>query len=286
MFALNIYHLLHQAAEEGLRCENLHQIVLGGEKMPDGLRLKLRDLTKELGAADVDILGVYGFTEAKTAWAECPFPHDATPSGYHPYPDLGIIEVIDPHTGAVVPNGHPGEIVYTPLDARGTEDFIDGGLSYEPCPHCGRCLPRLVGKISRSAEFKEMQLDKLKGTLVEFNQLEHVLDDAPHVGSWQLELRKLHDDPLELDELILHVQKRNGEDNAQIIRDLKTRFAAQTEIHPNRIVFHDSAEMRDLLGVGTQLKEQKIADHRPVMRVPRLVEPSPKPSTADTLVLP
>ena len=156
-----------------------------------------------------------------------------------------------------------------------TGDFIDGGLSYEPCPYCGRCLPRLVGKISRSAEFKEMQFDKLKGTLVDFNQLEHVLDDAPHVGSWQLELRKLHDDPLEFDELILHVQKRNGEDDEQIIRDLKTRFAAQTEIHPNRIVFHDAAEMRDLLGVGTQLKEQKIADHRPAMRAARVVESLP-----------
>jgi len=243
---------------------------LGGEKVPDGLRLKLRELAAELGSPNVEILAVYGFTEAKTAWAECPFPDDALPSGYHLYPDLGIIEIIDPHTGELVPDGHSGEIVYTPLDARGTVvlryrtgDFIDGGLTYEPCPHCGRSLPRLAGKISRSAEFKEMKLDKIKGTLVDFNQLEHVLDDAPHVGAWQLELRKFHDDPLELDELILHVQKRNGEDEAQVMRDLNSRFAAQTEIHPNRIVFHDAAEMRQLLGVGIQLKEQKILDHRP-----------------------
>ena len=49
-------------------------------------------------------------------------------------------------------------------------------------------MPRLVGKISRSSEVKAMQLDKIKGTLVDFNQLEHVLDDAPNIGTWQLEI--------------------------------------------------------------------------------------------------
>ena len=58
-------------------------------------------------------------------------------------------------------------------------------------------MPRLVGQISRSSEIREMNLDKIKGTLVDFNELEHVLDDAPHVGAWQVELRKVHDDPLE-----------------------------------------------------------------------------------------
>jgi len=35
--------------------------------------------------------------------------------------------------------------------------------------------PALVGKISRSSEIKSMQIDKLKGTLVDFNELERVL---------------------------------------------------------------------------------------------------------------
>ncbi|TAK97753.1 MAG: phenylacetate--CoA ligase family protein, partial [Verrucomicrobia bacterium] len=265
-----IYHLLHTAAETGVHCENLKRIVLGGEKVSDGLRRKLRDLAHELGSPRVDVLATYGFTEAKLAWAECPFPNDQPSAGFHVYPDLGIIEVIDPHTGEVVPPGQPGEIVFTPLDARGTVvlryrtgDFIDGGLTYEPCPHCGRTLPRLVGNISRSSEIKELNLDKLKGTLVDFNDLEHVLDDDPHVGAWQLELRKAHDDPHELDELILHVHRINGTDESQVSRELKERFANHTEVHPNRIVFHDAEEMRRLQGVGTLLKEQKLVDHRP-----------------------
>jgi len=265
-----VYHLLHQAAAEGVRCENLRCIVLGGEKVSDGLRHKLRDLAAELGAAKVAVLATYGFTEAKLAWVECPFPHDQPSGGYHLHPDLGIMEVIDPKSGASLPPGQPGELVFTPLDARGsvvlryrTGDFIDGGLSYEPCPHCGRSLPRLVGNISRGSEVKAMNLDKLKGTLVDFNELEHVLDDAPHIGAWQVELRKVNDDPLELDEIILHVHQLNGADETQLSRELSARCFTHLEIHPNRIQFHDADNIRRLQGVGVLLKEQKLVDHRP-----------------------
>ena len=65
----------------------------------DPLRLKAPESHPELEPA------TYGFTEAKMAWAECPFPVDETPSGYHLYPDQGILEVIDPKTGLPLPMG-------------------------------------------------------------------------------------------------------------------------------------------------------------------------------------
>ena len=155
-----LYHVLHQAVEEGLRWDNLQCLVLGGEKVNDGLRQKLADLATELGALhEVNVLATYGFTEAKMAWAECPFPHGLPSAGYHLYPDMGIVEIIDPKTGEVLPDGQPGEIVFTPLDARGsvvlryrTGDFTDGGLTLKPCPYCHRTMPRLFGNISRSSE--------------------------------------------------------------------------------------------------------------------------------------
>lgn len=276
-----IYHFLHQAAEEGVQCPNLRKIVLGGEKISDGLRIKLRELAQELGAGKVEVLASYGFTEAKMAWPECPFPPDGPSSGYHISPDVALIEIIDPATGEPLPPEHPGEIVFTPLDARGTVvlryrtgDFIDGGLTYKPCPHCGRTVPRLIGNISRSSEIKSMSFDKIKGTLVDFNELEHVLDDAPHVGAWQIELRKVNDDPLELDELILHVQKINGADETQLSRELRERCQTHLELHPNRILFHDAEEIRRLQGVGLLLKEQKLVDHRPKADAPAAVKVS------------
>src|SRR6185436_8505712 len=217
-----------------------------------GTRRKLARLARELGAENVDVVATYGFTEAKMAWTECPCPRGEQ-SGYHLYPDLGIVEVVDPKTGIAMPSGEPGEIVFTALDSRGsvvlryrTGDLIDGGLVHEPCPHCHRLVPRLVGEISRVSEIRTMRFDKIKGTLVDFNVLEHVLDDSQHLASWQLELRKHNDDPLELDELILHYQKADTVDDAKCARELLRYFTASTEIQPNQIVFHDSLEMSQL----------------------------------------
>lgn len=265
-----VYHLLHEAVDRGERLEGLSKIVLGGEKVPEGMRRKLREVSGRLGAPFVDIVSTYGFTEAKAAWAECPFPDGGESPGFHLYPDLGVFEVIDPTTLCPVGDGCPGELVYTPLDARGsvalryrTGDFIDGGLTHEPCPHCGRRTPRLVGRISRRSEIREMRLDKIKGSLVDFNELEHVLDDAPGIGAWQIELRKRHDDPLELDEVVLHVHRRGAGKPARVAEELSRRIAARTEIRPNDVVFHSAAEMRELHGVGVELKERRLVDHRP-----------------------
>lgn len=265
-----IYHVLSQAAEEGVLCKNLKKIVLGGEKVEIGMRKKLAQLAYKLGAKNVDVLATYGFTEAKMAFAECPYPEGEEPSGYHLCPDLGIVEVVDPATGSVVEEGCPGEIVYTSLDARGTTvlryrtgDMIERGLVYGTCPHCGRMAPRLVGRISRCSEVREMSLNKVKGTLVDFNQLEHVMENVDHVGAWQLELRKIDDDPNELDELILHVEKADRIADGELTSLLKRQFQSNTEICPNRIEFHNAREIRQIQGVGVQLKEQKIVDHRP-----------------------
>ncbi|HEX3628502.1 MAG TPA: AMP-binding protein [Verrucomicrobiae bacterium] len=271
-----LYHVLSQAVAEGVQCKNLANIVLGGEKVSDGLRQKLRELARALGAENVNILATYGFTEAKMAFAECQSIADSSKrsggekTGYHLYPDLGIVEIIDPKTGQPVPNGQPGEIVFTPLASRGsvvlryrTGDYIDGGLTWDGCPTCHRLVPRLVGNISRSSEVREMHLDKIKGTLVDFNELEHCLDGAPHVGAWQLELRKTNDDPHERDEIILHVQNLDSPDESRLARELSDRCYKTADVHPNKILFHDAEKMRELQGVGTQIKEQKLVDHRP-----------------------
>jgi phenylacetate-coenzyme A ligase PaaK-like adenylate-forming protein len=264
-----IYHVMHAAVEEGVSDPNLRKLVLGGEKVPAGMRRKLRHLAEQIGAKDVDVISTYGFTEAKMAWPECPTPPGERSTGFHIPSNLALIEIVDPETGKQQPFGSPGEIVFTPLDARGsvvlryrTGDIIDGGLDYAPCPACGRLDPRLVGNISRRSEFRELSIGKLKGTLVDFNELEHVLDDAPGVGAWQIEIRKRNDDPLELDELVLHVNATNGS-GTSFQDKLSDLFAERVEVRPNRIQLHTADAMRRLQGVGTQLKELKIVDHRP-----------------------
>jgi len=269
-----IYHVLQEAVSDGIHWPNLCRIVLGGEKVPEGMRRKLRALCAEVGAGNVQIMATYGFTEAKTAWPECPVEPGEPSSGYHLYPDLGIIEVVDPETGDPVGEGEPGEIVYTPLNSRGsvvlryrTGDQISGGLTYEACPHCGRILPRLLGRISRVSDYRQLRLDKIKGTLVNFNELEHVLDEIEEVGAWQIEIRKVKDDPLGPDELVVHVHAkvptRRRSERRDLSESISERIQICAEIQPNRIEFHSAAEMRRLHGVGKSLKEEKVVDHRP-----------------------
>lgn len=268
-----IYHLLQQAAEEEVSVPNLSKIVLGGEKVATGIRRKLRALCAELGSGKVDVMATYGMTEAKMAWPECPGLPDsnASPaSGYHLFPDLGIVEIIDPDTGEPVAENQPGEVVFTALDSRGsvviryrTGDRIEGGLTWEPCPACGRRVPRLLGKISRVSDIRRLRIDKIKGTLVNFNELEHILDDLDNIGAWQIELRKVNDDPLELDEIIVHVNRTGRVAEEELSRAIGRRFQAATEIRPNAVLFHEASAMRDRQGVGEELKEKRFVDNRP-----------------------
>ncbi|MCB1087603.1 MAG: phenylacetate--CoA ligase family protein, partial [Verrucomicrobiae bacterium] len=185
------------------------------------------------------------------------------------YPDLGLVEVIDPKSGQPVPDGMGGEIVFTPIDARGsvvlryrTGDHISGGLVHGPCPHCGRRMPRLLGRISRVSDIRELAIDKLKGTLVNFNDLENMLDDIDAIGAWQIELRKRNDDPLDADEIVVHVAPSGDADRDRLVRAIESRFREVTEISPNRIDFHDAETLRTMQGVGVKLKEDKVIDRR------------------------
>lgn len=265
-----LYHMLREAAEAGKHWPQLRRIVLGGEKVAEGMRARLTMLAHDLGADDVSIISTYGFTEAKMAFPECPTNLGVSASGFHLSPELAFIEIVDPRTGEPVPEGHAGEIIFTPLDARGTVvlryrtgDIAEGGLTWTRCPHCGRQCPRLLGPISRVSEVREMQFDKIKGTLVNFNILEHLLDDMKGVAAWQVELRKHDDDPLDLDEIFLHVAPEPGVNAEDLEHRLERRFAEVTEIRPNEILFHDMPDLRERLGVGRLLKEAKVLDSRP-----------------------
>ncbi len=176
------------------------------------------------GAKNVCIFGTYGFTEARTAWAECPTENHLS-SGYHLYPDKEIFEIIDPATGEVRDDGDDGELVYTSLDSRAsvmlryrTGDMVKGGITHEPCPYCGRMTLRLSSDITRLSDNKDIHLSKVKGTLVNFSHFAEVLNDIPQVDEWQLEIRKHNNDPFEVDEIVVYITPQAGADQTALIQ--------------------------------------------------------------------
>lgn len=271
-----VYHVLRLASEEGKRWSQVSKIILGGEKAPQGMRRKLIELCQKMGAGDVQVLSTYGFTEARMAWGECPASlqrgEDGSfrTSGFHLYPDKEIFEVVNPESGEPVGEGESGELVYTNIDGRGsvvlryrTGDFVDGGVTWEPCPFCKRTVPRIIGGISRASNVKGLNLSKLKGTLVNFNDLQSLLDDVPEIAEWQLEILKRNNDPLDVDELVLHFAPSDSADAKSLEQRIRNLFTQRSEVTPNRIEAHTVADMVKRIGVETQLKEKRIVDNRP-----------------------
>lgn len=264
-----VYHFLRTAAEQKRDFSKLRRVFIGGQRVPTGFRNKLLELLAGMGAKDAKIVNSLGFTESKIgAGIECPDGGDE--QGYHTLPDLGFLEVIDPETGQRVGPGETGELVYTPLEMRGTTviryrlgDIVTKGMTYEPCPSCGRTVPRVGSDISRKTDFKDLALSKVKSTLVNLNSFFAIVGAHPDVAEWQLEIKKRNNDPFDDDEMYLYVAPRAGADFSGLKEALTTEIMSQTEISPTDIIACSMDEIVQRLGMETEIKERRIVDLRP-----------------------
>jgi phenylacetate-coenzyme A ligase PaaK-like adenylate-forming protein len=264
-----VYHLLRQAREEKRDLSRVHTIVLGAEKVPPGLKLKMAECLRACGAGEIRVLGTYGFTESRLAFIECPTAFDVS-SGYHVQPDLSVFEVIDPASGEPVPEGADGELVYTGISGHGTcvvryrtGDLAVGGQTWTPCPHCGRTLPRVASELRRVTERHALSLTKIKGTLVDLAQMGFVLSSLAEVEEWQVVISKKDDDPLELDELEVTVAPRAGVAPDALREKVKRELVSATEVAPTRVRITTLDELVRTLGMETELKEKRFVDRRP-----------------------
>ena len=264
-----IYHLVRYAQDKGHDLSFLKKIVLGAAKVTPAYKHKLSEMLKAQGAKDVFIFGTYGFTEARTAWAECPAENHLS-SGYHLYPDKEIFEIIDPDTGEVRDEGADGELVYTSLDSRTsvllryrTGDTVKGGITYGPCPFCGRVTMRLSSDITRLSDQKDIHLSKVKGTLVNLSHFAEVLSGIEQVDEWQLEIRKHNNDPFEVDEIVVYVTDQAATDQSRLAQLIKDKLTGATEVAPNEVKFIPLDEMVKRLELETANKEKRILDSRP-----------------------
>jgi hypothetical protein len=78
-----------------------------------------------------------------------------------------------------------------------------------------------------------------------------------------LEIRKAHDDPHEVDELILHMAPAEGVDVEQLTEQVRARFQSDIEMTPNRVEIHSLEDMLQRIRLESALKEVRILDERP-----------------------
>ena len=264
-----VYHVLLTAKQQGRKLSSINKVVLGAAAVTPAFKLKIVELLEAMGAKNVRVFGTYGFTEARAAWAECPTENDRS-SGYHLYPDKEIFEIIDPKTGETLADDADGEIVYTSIDSRAscvvrhrTGDFVKGGITWEPCPHCKRSVPRLLSDITRLSDQQELHFSKIKGSLVNFGNFDATFSEMPQIEEWQIELCKKNNDPFEIDELVVYICAEAGCNTVKLAEDITKRLLVTTEVRPNRVEFIPMDVMVKRLELETSNKEKRILDNRP-----------------------
>jgi len=256
------YHLLREAIKQKKDFSHLKFVVFGAERVSPAFREKFKELLVQVGAKEVQILATYASTEFKTAWLQC-----GEHTGYHLYPDLEYIELVD-EDGRRVKEGEPGEVVYTPLDWRGTvvvryrTGDLAQGIEYSPCPNCGRTVPRILPDIQRSSDVKEFHLTKIKGEQVNLNNVFPLMSAIKGLDEWQLEIRKRNNDPHDLDEIMMYFSTKPGANAADIEADVKKTMHNEMQITV-LIEQKTTEQLVQQLGMETELKEKRILDNRP-----------------------
>jgi phenylacetate-CoA ligase len=261
-----VYHLLRIGVAESRDFRSVRLVALGGENVAPGLKRKIAAMLEGAGAREVRVCSVLGFTEARHCWSECPGAPD---TGFHTYPDFGIFEVVDPEGEDPLPPGTTGELVYTCLDGRGsvliryrTGDIVEGGVVEEPCPGCGRIVPRIRPDIRRRSNIKSLDIGKVKGTLVNLNSLIEVFAGDPTIEEWQLEITKRNNDPFETDELILYCAIKPGTDEVSFRSRVQKDVLERTEVRLNAIVVESIPSLLTRIGMEERTKEERILDRR------------------------
>jgi phenylacetate-CoA ligase len=166
--------MAEEAQRRGLRDRlNLRIGIFGSERWGESMRVRMREL---LGLECFDI---YGLTELYGPGTGIDCGHH---TGIHYWNDYYLVEIVDPETGRVLPEGTEGEIVLTtlrkeamPLVRYRTRDI--SRLVPGDCP-CGSRYPRLARLTGRTDD-----MVKVRGVQVYPAQVDTVLSQIDGLGS-------------------------------------------------------------------------------------------------------
>lgn len=189
-YAMRIAEVAKEIGIDPKKDLQVKTLVLGSELMTEAMRSELHKVWGE----DVSITQNYGMSElmGPGVSGEC-----QELCGMHVNEDHFIVEVIDPKTGTVLPEGEKGELVVTcitkealPLIRYRTRDITR--LMYEPCS-CGRMTVRMENLSGRTDDML-----KIRGVNVFPGQIEEVLINTDGIGpNYEIVVeRKNHSDIL------------------------------------------------------------------------------------------
>ena len=215
-------------AEKGYRPEDnkLKAGIFGAEPWTEEMR---QSIQKSLGIKAYDIYGLTEISGPGVAF-EC-----EEQTGMHINEDHFYVEVIDPKTGEVLPEGAKGELVFTSLDKEGfpllryrTKDICI--LSREKCS-CGRTHVKMTKPLGRS---DDMMI--IRGVNVFPSQIEAVLLNEGYTPNYQIVLDRV-----------------NNTDTFDIYVELSPEMFSDKIADIQRREIGLNAAMRSMLGIGPKI---------------------------------
>lgn len=218
--------LAEEINKRGLKDKiHLKKGVFGSERWSKKMRAYIQN---ELG---IELYDIYGLTEIYGPGIGISCEKE---SGIHYWDDYVYIEIIDPKTGKVLPDGEEGEIVITTLVKEGaplirfrTHDI--SRIIPEKCS-CGRCYPRIDIIKGRSDD-----MFKVHGVNMFPSQVEEILQNIDGASS-EYNITIAHDDEKNKDIMIVTVEiegRVNFELTAKMIQDsFKSKIGVTPRITP------------------------------------------------------
>ncbi len=193
------FYLAMRAHERGIdlaRDGDLKVGLFGAEPTSPQMKDRLGELM------GLTAYGEYGMNEFLGPGMAC---HCLYKKGMHTWADHFLVECVDPDSGEVVPEGIPGELVWTWLSAEGTamiryRSHDISSVTWERCP-CKRTHPR----ITRISGRTDGALS-IGGYIVYPSKLQDVMGLFPEVGDFHVIL----DSVKGLDCMTIRAQLRGG----------------------------------------------------------------------------
>ena len=221
----------------------------------DDERAELREALDAAGLEKAVLLAVHVPDGHRLMWGECRPSGGAAPRavGLHTYPDLEVVDLVDPETGER--GSGAGEVVLTQLGLRGsallrwrTGDLADG-ITESACPQCGRTVPRVLGA-RRAALVPQLDL-RTGSTAVDLRAVASAVGGRTDVRDWRVEIgRSRRDDS---DELLVHVLPSARADAAEVAVGVARDVRVACGLLPTQVVVVDEGGLPSGEGITRRL---------------------------------
>jgi hypothetical protein len=227
--------LLDDLDEAGAPLESLRTVLLVGGAYDDE-RAAVTDALARVGVTSCVVLAVHVPDGHRLLWGEC--RESAGRTGLHTYPDLEVVQRVDPETGEESAGGGAAEVVVTQLGLRGTAllrwrtgDLADG-IDEAACPSCGRTVPRVTGL--RPAVLVPALALRGGARAVDVRGVAAALVGRADLLDWRVVLARSARDGA--DEVLVHVVPADSADPADIAVAVARDVRAAAGLLPTQVV--------------------------------------------------